>query len=671
MIGIGNGTGILLETILSNINFIDVSLKNVDNLENIYNYIDNSVKTINSDNLFTSKDSLNILLVKTEGDYFIKIKPYKKEITEGDIYLESNIDNIEKNLIDTIDKYMENTDIHYIYPYRNEKDKEQFIEKIQIKSSEMFDNKVYFKKYNMSVKETVIVCGGSGLVGRILIDVLEKNNMNVIGTYNSNKLDKLVKLNFFDIDILEKQILEIKPTICISTIAERQNEICENNWEKIKNINIDIVSNLSIICKKHNIFLIHLSTDYVYDGLTPPFSPESFTNPLQNYGISKLIAEQRVLSVFNDKSKFLILRVPVLYSDKLKSLNESAVSLIIKKVMNKVEIFNEDNFSVRRPVFIEDLAVFIVSCIHSKKITGVHCFYNPFDKYTKYQISELSAKILNKNIDNINRINDKPLYDKALRPIDTELYDISIHDDILNKNIKITLLDDGLNKLLNKYIHPIINFSDINVQNDIFFLLDLDGTLVDSEIIQWKSYRDALEEFNINYTFEKFTEICHNGDIKEYLMSNYNFSEEMYLKMKNNKKKQMLKYASELKLIDGVSSFINYLYNNNINYCIVTNSSKDTVDIYKSAIPELNKLKNWIMREDYVQAKPSGECYIKAKSQFYNGEKYIIGFENSISGLKSIKNVTDIIYFVSYKEYLFYDNIKNEDVFLIKNFNDI
>ena len=152
MIGIGNGTGILLETILSNINFIEVSLKNVDDLENIYNYIDNSMKTINSDNLFTSKESLNILLIKTEGDYFIKIKPYKKEITEGDIYLESNIDNIEKNLIDTIDKYMENTDIHYIYPYRNEKDKEQFIEKIQIKSSEMFDNKVDFKKYNILTK---------------------------------------------------------------------------------------------------------------------------------------------------------------------------------------------------------------------------------------------------------------------------------------------------------------------------------------------------------------------------------------------------------------------------------------------------------------------------------------------------------------------------------------
>jgi dTDP-4-dehydrorhamnose reductase/beta-phosphoglucomutase-like phosphatase (HAD superfamily) len=524
----------------------------------------------------------------------------------------------------------------------------------------------------MLENEKVIVCGGSGLVGRVLMNILEKNNINVIGTYNSNKLDKLVKLNFFDIDILEKQILEINPTICISTIAERQNEICENNWEKIKMINIDIVLNLASICKKHNIFFIHISTDYVYDGIAPPFSPESLTNPLQNYGISKLIAEQRVLSVFNDNTPFLILRVPVLYSDQLKNLQESAVSLIIKKVMNKVELFSEDNFSIRRPVFVEDLAKFIVTCIRSKKISGIHCFYNPFDKYTKYEIAEIASNILNKNVTNISKINDKPLYDKALRPIDTELYDPNIHDGILKNNIEITLLKDGLKKLLNRFIHPIINFNDNNIKNDnIFFLIDLDGTLVDSEIIQWKSYRDALEEFNINYTFEKFTEICHNGDIKEYLINNYNFSDEMYLQMKQNKKIHMLKYEKELKLIDGAQSFINYLYNNNINHSIVTNSSRDTVELYKSAIPELNKLKNWITRENYKEAKPSGECYFKAKSQFYNEEKYIIGFENSISGLNSIKNVTDIIYFVTYKEYLFYDKIKNEDVFLIKNFNDI
>ena len=47
------------------------------------------------------------------------------------------------------------------------------------------------------------------------------------------------------------------------------------------------------------------------------------------------------------------------------------------------------------------------------------------------------------------------------------------------------------------------------------------------------------------------------------------------------------------------------------------------------------------------------------------------GFENSLSGLTALKSVTDIIYFVTYKEYLFYNNVKKEDIYLIKNFDDI
>jgi hypothetical protein len=149
MIGVGNETGILIETILDKINFIEISLKNIEDLKNICKYIDDVIKKINNDNSIFLQESLNMLLIKTDGDYFLKIKPFKNEINgEDDIYLHTNIDNIEKNLIDIIDFYIENTNIHYIYPYKNKEDKEQFIKKIQIKSSEIFNNDVIFKKYN-------------------------------------------------------------------------------------------------------------------------------------------------------------------------------------------------------------------------------------------------------------------------------------------------------------------------------------------------------------------------------------------------------------------------------------------------------------------------------------------------------------------------------------------
>ena len=523
----------------------------------------------------------------------------------------------------------------------------------------------------MNYNSKILVCGGSGLLGRSLLEELKNKNIDSIGTYNSNPINGLIYIDFQNIDEMEKKFVEINPTVCVSTIAERQNEVCENNWDKIKKVNIDIVQNIAFICKKLNIHLIHLSTDYVYDGLLPPFNPSSLTNPLQNYGISKLIAERRIQSIYKNETNYLILRVPVLYSNSMKNLSESAVTLIMKQVMNKVSTFKEDNYCIRRPVFIKDLCDFLLHCISNRNFTGVHCFYNPFEKFTKYEIAKIGAELLNTNVKNIIPL-QRSLFDKALRPVDTELFDEEIHNDIMNKKFNITLLKDGLTQALHKFIHPKINFYEKEVnKNKFFFMMDLDGTLVDSEIFQWKSYKDALNDFNIEYSFEEFTSICHNGDIKLHLKNNYNFTEEMYSDMKNKKKLYMHRHENLLKLIDGVDKFIDYLTDNDLNHVVVTNSSIDTIELYKRVIPKLNLIKNWVMREDYTHAKPSPECYNLAVSRYYKKEENIIGFENSLSGYQSLKNVTDKIYFITYENYLFYNNIKNEDVILINTFYDI
>jgi dTDP-4-dehydrorhamnose reductase/beta-phosphoglucomutase-like phosphatase (HAD superfamily) len=513
----------------------------------------------------------------------------------------------------------------------------------------------------------ILVCGGSGLVGKSIMKIFKNNNIDVIGTFNKKKSDDLIYIDFLNINEIENEFNKLKPDVCISCIAERENDKCESDWNNIKKVNIDITFNIAKICEKKNIFFIHLSTDYVYDGISPPFSPESETNPLQNYGISKLISEKRIISVYKNNDKYLILRIPVLYSDIQYNLNESAVTSITYKVINKIETFKEDNYSIRHPLFIDDLSYFLLNKCICGELRKIHCFYNPYDSYTKYNISELIGKILNKNIKNIVPT-DHTIYNDVLRPYDTFLHDKDVEEYINNNNI--TKLTNGLEKALNKLVHPNINLN-TTYNNNIFFVLDLDGTLVDSEKIQWMSYRDSLKDFNIEYDFETFTKICHNGDIKDYLYKNYNFTNEQFNIMKNNKKKYMNNYKNELKLINGADIFIKNIIDNNINHCVVTNSSIDTVNLYIECIPELKKIKNWIYREHYINPKPSSECYDISIEKFYNNEKYIIGFENSLCGLKSIENITKIIYFVTYKEYIFYNQIKKEDIFIIKDFYDI
>jgi len=85
----------------------------------------------------------------------------------------------------------------------------------------------------------------------------------------------------------------------------------------------------------------------------------------------------------------------------------------------------------------------------------------------------------------------------------------------------------------------------------------------------------------------------------------------------------------------------------------------------------LNKIKNWVVREDYTHSKPCGECYELAKLKYYKGEETIIGIENTMSGFSSVKNVTDCIYIVTDKHLNSYEILKSKDVYLINDFSQI
>ena len=148
----------------------------------------------------------------------------------------------------------------------------------------------------------ILICGASGLVGKEMCKLLDENEINYIGTYNSDKINKnnMFKLNFNNANEIEEFMVKHNIKKCIFSIVQRLTDICEQNWTETKNVNIDMVYNTSYICNKLNIKFIHISTDYVFDGLSQPNYPESVKNPLQNYGISKLISEYRVINNCNN-----------------------------------------------------------------------------------------------------------------------------------------------------------------------------------------------------------------------------------------------------------------------------------------------------------------------------------------------------------------------------------
>lgn len=496
---------------------------------------------------------------------------------------------------------------------------------------------------------TIFIAGGSGLVGRCLSEKLKKCNISYVASYLTRPINNGIILNFNDTEELSNFFLTNNITVCVNCIVERQTDICEKDWEKTKKINIDYAANIAKTCEKYNIHLIHISTDYVFDGKTQPNHPESEVNPLQNYGISKLISELRVKQTC---SKYLIIRVPVLYWDKVESLGECAVTLIGKKVLNQIDTFEEDNDSIRRPVFIPELCNFIYYCIQ-EKIVGVKHFFNPNDKLTKYQIAQVIGKAINKSYRHIlpasNAVNT------ADRPYDTQIID----DNYLITDFVSSNLEDNIKRCFNRFIHPTIG-----VSKDIFLLFDLDGTLVDTDHIHYESYKKVLDHYNIVLTYDEFTKATNYGCLDTVLKEmKIDFH---ILKQQKNKE---FKCNKNIKFIEGAEELIQNCIQNEINFAIVTNTSRELVTHIQSQLPLLSQVKQWIVREDYNIPKPDQECYILAKQKYYKGEKFCIGFENSINGYNAITNSCDCVYFIVEKKNDIYETIKREDVYLYPNMN--
>ena len=87
----------------------------------------------------------------------------------------------------------------------------------------------------------ILICGASGLVGSEMCRLLETNNINYIGTYNSRRIEtpNMYKVNFFDAAEVEEFFNNHKVSVCVFCIVERLTDVCENNWNDIKRVNVD------------------------------------------------------------------------------------------------------------------------------------------------------------------------------------------------------------------------------------------------------------------------------------------------------------------------------------------------------------------------------------------------------------------------------------------------
>ena len=201
---------------------------------------------------------------------------------------------------------------------------------------------------------------------------------------------------------------------------------------------------------------------------------------------------------------------------------------------------------------------------------------------------------------------------------------------------------------------------------DLFLLIDLDGTLIDSDYYHYNGYKNVFEKYNITFSYDLFIEIINGSGMDVFIEKMLGKKEIQNIKQKKN---EYITTIGHIDFIKNAEVFIDYVYKYNINHAVVTNTSLMVVNHFKKIRPELNKLTNWITREDYKNPKPDSECYKLAIQKHFLSNQKIIGFENSISGHKALKEVTQSVYMVvDEKNNELVEYVKSEKIIVITDF---
>ncbi|AYZ14053.1 dTDP-4-dehydrorhamnose reductase [Chryseobacterium arthrosphaerae] len=200
-----------------------------------------------------------------------------------------------------------------------------------------------------------------------------------------------------------------KPDYCINASAYTAVDLAETEKDKAFAVNADGVAFLAQACADYKTVLIHVSTDYVFDGDTNlPYSEDDFTNPIGVYGASKRKGEELALEI---NPHTIILRTSWLYSEFNKNFVKTMLNLFAQK--NELGIV-ADQYG--QPTNANDLAEAIMEIIQTpEKTYGIFHFSN-YPETTWFEFAQKIAEFSKSSI-KLNPLTTEQYPTPAKRPV--------------------------------------------------------------------------------------------------------------------------------------------------------------------------------------------------------------------------------------------------------------
>ncbi len=289
----------------------------------------------------------------------------------------------------------------------------------------------------------ILITGSNGLLGQKLVHLLLEKGESVIATSRGANRLPIGNAVYESLDITDAQqtlavISHHRPEVVINTAAMTNVDQCELEKEACWQLNVKAVENLIAACTAANSHLLHLSTDFIFDGTHGPLSEEEKANPISYYGESKWAAEQLL---FKSNISWSIARTVLVYG-LAHDMSRSNIVLWVKNSLEAGKTIQVVNDQWRTPTLAEDLAMgcYLIAKNKAKGIFNI----SGEEMLTPYQMAIKTAAVFGLDQQLIQETDGSKFTQVAKRPPKTGF--------IVNKakrelGYQPHSFDDGLNIL--------------------------------------------------------------------------------------------------------------------------------------------------------------------------------------------------------------------------------
>jgi dTDP-4-dehydrorhamnose reductase len=263
----------------------------------------------------------------------------------------------------------------------------------------------------------ILITGSKGLLGQKLCELLsQQSGITMIATARAESSDhgrKTYKLDITDRAAVKKAIASFKPDVIINCAAMTLVDKCELEKEACWVANVHAVENLIEASEENHVHLVHVSTDFIFDGSHGPLDETAVPNPVNYYGESKLAAEKLIMASSID---WCIARTVLVYG-VTADMHRSNIVLWVKESLENGKKIQCVNDQWRTPTLAEDLAMgcFLAA---SKKAKGIYNISGK-DFITPYHIAIKTADYFQLDKSLISPADSSNFKQPAVRPLKT------------------------------------------------------------------------------------------------------------------------------------------------------------------------------------------------------------------------------------------------------------